>query len=611
VLTYTIDFSDTPLMTDMPTSELTLMGKDYYVLSNSSSTLTLLDSAEDVVLAEGESSSVNGKSVSIEFIGDNSVKLAVDGEVTNSLSEGQTYKLKDGSYVGIKEVLYTSKDSGVSKVEFSVGSGKLTLASGQEVQINEDNIPGLIATITNGGDNTLEDIRIAWSADEDLFITETSELVMPGFGAVKLSFGGLTYPAEEEITVQQGSSTYAVLDNFPLKDGPADINILYGSNGDFTGLGKDSDNRLVTTVGSRLTFDGDTDDYFVASWSDGSDAESYLMRATNFVLDGSYNKTDFQYYKDGAWVAAKSGAKATDEFSLGNVELQVEQVNRTEKNVIFTADNTGVNFTTLYSAEGMKVYLPYLAAENSTAIGAINLTSLRVITAGHANQTFYLQMVEEDKDENKASGDWINLTIGWDNSATKEVEVSAVAGGQVSGGAIEIGETNVFRDFTYSALATEILYDQPTSGQKSVKLMYHGEEVEAAVYITSSDAVVSNSGSSTLGDVLVMDTEVSSVSSKNLIIVGGSCINSAAATVLGGAYCGAAFTDATGVGSGQFLIQGFDGAISTGKLALVVAGYDAADTVNAATYLKTQTVDTAKKYVGTSATSAEMVVDTA
>ncbi|MCK9570608.1 hypothetical protein M0R72_16790, partial [Candidatus Pacearchaeota archaeon] len=103
--------------------------------------------------------------------------------------------------------------------------------------------------------------------------------------------------------------------------------------------------------------------------------------------------------------------------------------------------------------------------------------------------------------------------------------------------------------------------------------------------------------------------EVSSVSSKNLIVVGGSCINSVAANLLGAA-CGADFTEKTGVGSGQFLIQSIASPYSTGKIALVVAGFEAADTVNAATYLRTQTVDTTagKKYKGSSATSAELMV---
>ena len=56
------------------------------------------------------------------------------------------------------------------------------------------------------------------------------------------------------------------------------------------------------------------------------------------------------------------------------------------------------------------------------------------------------------------------------------------------------------------------------------------------------------------------------------------------------------------------MIQSFGDAYSTGKIALLVAGYDAEDTVNAARYLRTQTVmtDAGKKYIGTSSTSATL-----
>jgi len=151
-----------------------------------------------------------------------------------------------------------------------------------------------------------------------------------------------------------------------------------------------------------------------------------------------------------------------------------------------------------------------------------------------------------------------------------------------------------------------MLYDQPSSGQKSVKLMYHGEEVKADVYIAAPSVSVGGGGA--LGDVLVTDAEVSSVSSKNLVVVGGSCINSAAASLVGGAYCGSAWTTATGVGAGQFLIKGYASSSVTTRMALLVAGWEAADTTNAATYLRTQAVDTGKEYKGTSATQATLVV---
>ena len=162
---------------------------------------------------------------------------------------------------------------------------------------------------------------------------------------------------------------------------------------------------------------------------------------------------------------------------------------------------------------------------------------------------------------------------------------------------------------------TIITTDSSDSDQKTAVISYPDEQVYAQLYVAEESASIT-AGSTTsasatqLGEVLVKDSEVSSVSTKNLVIIGGSCINSAAASVLGGANCGAAFTESTGVGSGQFLIKGVSDSSITSKLALVVAGYEATDTVNAAQYLTTKTVDTDKEYKGTSSTTAEMVVTT-
>jgi hypothetical protein len=96
IMTYTLTMTDQPLVNDLTTSELTMMGKDYYVLSNASSgsnlILTLLDSAESTVLTEGSTATVAGHTVSLSptdgaFISSTEVVLVVDGEATNSLGE--------------------------------------------------------------------------------------------------------------------------------------------------------------------------------------------------------------------------------------------------------------------------------------------------------------------------------------------------------------------------------------------------------------------------------------------------------------------------------------------------------------------------------------------
>lgn len=664
ILTYQIDFSDTLVVTDMPTTELPLMGRSYYVLSNTSTTLTLLDSAASSIVSSEDTVTLDVDGTAYEVTAsifdtaNSKVKLTINGETTNLLAGTETQKLSDGAYVGVKEVIVQNFQGGVNQVEFSIGKGKLKLTKGTsntDVQINDQAVSGLTSNYTEVA-NVISQIKLIWAADNDLFVTEDSEVAMPGFETIKLSYGGLNYPAEELVSVRQGGDTYMTLDNFPLKSGEADIDFLYGNSTYFTAIGKDASNKLITDSDNdgNITFDKDTDEYFIASWTDTSDAESYLMRATNFVLDGSTNKFDLENYQDGSWVSKKSGAKATDSVTIGSVDLTIGNVDRTGKAVHIWRTNSDTatsitSFNTLYSAEGLTVYLPYLnttaidyntgnttfttavqacdwaQVEAADAVGELgyggvvtyNSTASAVAVMASATTTcvpeattFTLKMVEEDKSENKYSGDYFNLTIGWDSSTTAEAEVSDIVQEEVT--FVEIGDTDVWRSFMYSALATEFLWDKPSSGQKSVKIMYHGDEVAANVRISSSGAVITAGETGTdggaLGNVLYKDSEAANFADKNLIVVGGSCINSAAAALLGGSYCGADFTANTGVGAGEFVIKGYETSSITSELALLVAGYDVADTVNAVTYLKNNAFDTSASYKGTSATSAELIV---
>lgn len=117
-----------------------------------------------------------------------------------------------------------------------------------------------------------------------------------------------------------------------------------------------------------------------------------------------------------------------------------------------------------------------------------------------------------------------------------------------------------------------------------------------------------------LGTVAVMDSEVNSVSGKNLIVVGGSCVNSVAAKLLGSssALCGSAFTTKTGVGPGQFLIETFASPVNGAKIATLVAGYEAGDTKQAVKYVtdpsKTVMTDKGKSYKKSSSTFADVSV---
>ncbi|MEK6855136.1 MAG: hypothetical protein AABX73_02855 [Nanoarchaeota archaeon] len=165
-------------------------------------------------------------------------------------------------------------------------------------------------------------------------------------------------------------------------------------------------------------------------------------------------------------------------------------------------------------------------------------------------------------------------------------------------------------DFWGSIITT----DQSDSDAYSATISYPDSQVSASLYLAEDTASISGGTTSggtvkELGNPVFADTESASFSGKNLIVIGGSCVNSVAASLLGSStpLCGADFTTKTTVGAGQFLVETFSR--TGGKIATLVAGYHAPDTTNAAKYLTTQKPDTTagKKFVGTTATQATLV----
>lgn len=604
VLNYTLTMDDEPLWANLETKDLPLMGKNYYILDAVNNTsLTLLDSAGDGIVADDDvSTTVNagGKTyvVTAEYIGATSVKLNIDGKLTNVLSVAQTQRLDDGSYVGIREILYNSKESRSSSVEFSIGTGKLKLTDGDNVELNEDeSVDGLKVDLVSSGEK-LKSVNLIWTNDKEAFVTEDKTLTMPGFESLTLSYTGMTVTADgtkEAISIEPDGKDQMTLNNFPMETSDVTFSLLYGNTTyGWLGLGEDSETSLKTVASGALTFNGNTDAYFVVSYVNGDEAQSYLVKFDSFkeTNNGADNETSMSYMKDGAWEATTVGVDDTPTFGNSNIDLTIGTIDADAETVVVTP-GTNINFKEAYSKGGLKVNLPVIG---SGAGSSINLTL--VGPANHNRTSYNLLMEEEDKDNNKGSGSDITATLGFNSDG--EASVKAVSGGGAT--SEEIQSTNVYRNFVYSAHGTEILFDQSdeSSAQDSLILNYPTEEYVANVYLSASAAVTSEAGTV----LTIMDSEVASIGSQNLIVVGGSCINTVAAELLGGTLCGTDFSaKANNVGAGMFLIKTFDRPGVAGKVATLVAGYDALDTVNAANALTTKTVEIAvgKAYTGTTA----------
>jgi hypothetical protein len=255
---------------------------------------------------------------------------------------------------------------------------------------------------------------------------------------------------------------------------------------------------------------------------------------------------------------------------------------------------------------------------NITYSAASKANVYLVDTASHANIVRPALIILEEKDDgSNYQAMIVTLDSGYD------------------GDSLGLGVNDVIRTWTSDALNDEvqmetdqdkyqemdiwgslITFDKSDSDQATADISYPDEQLEALVYMAEETAVITAGGTGSSGGtsnvISISDAEISSATGKDIIVVGGSCVNSVAATLLGisSPTCGAGWTTATTVGSGQFLIQTFDR--GSDKVATLVAGYNAGDTTNAATFLTTQTVDTTvgKKYIGTSGTSATLATTT-
>jgi hypothetical protein len=621
ILNYTLDFTtnvESTLSTagrlqNIESKTLPLLGKNYYILTAENGTtrnvsagtsdtkLTLLDSANEATVGEGTPAtvSVGSKTYTVEITGIGTstsgdwVMLKVNGESTDKLSESSTKKLSDGSTLGVKSILYTSKESGTSKAIVSIGSGKLEITSGQDIVVNGNaitNLKGIIArTDASGGKEKIDKITINWKLTDKSFVASDKALLMPAFGAVQVIMGGVNFPGEETTQVIADGSDQMTL-KAPLKDGDVTLDLLAtnttGAWGNIGGKSDSSEKLKTTSVNNILLNYTNNDKLFIASWASTRDSETHLLYLQSLTKSSTEAKVKIQDKLTGSsYELSNSSAGATATF--GNVVLTLNSINYgdTERNVNFSI-NTGGSFNKLYTKEGLLVYLPWNSVDVTTTPGAINLTALPL--------TYNLILSEEDKDGNLGAG--ANITMALTSGGTgsdPKVSINPVTATTWAGTSdpIQIDQTKVYEGYVKSALASKVLWDKGDTSQYSAEVIYHGGESYADVYV-AAPSVATGAQAAVL---TVKDSEVSSVSTKNLIVVGGSCVNTVAAQVLGVASgtCGDAFTAATGVAANGALIKVAESPLLATKFAMLVAGYDAADTVKAATYVTAEKPSTA------------------
>jgi hypothetical protein len=588
ILRYEIEFDDVVNYTEMVDTEMPMLGKEYYVLAASSSQIDVLDSAEKVTISDGETITFQGKQVSIEYIDNTDVKLKIDGESTDKLGEHDYEELSDGSYVVINENLYEEKEVGISKAVISIGAGKMELIDADEVQINDEDVDGLEVDITDA--TGLSKLELIWKSDRETFLTSENAIVMPGFGEISLSFGGLDYESDSEVVQFQNGETLTIgMDNFDLpvmwfnsseygflgeEDNPLIVNTSNITNTTWTDAGSYPDLLAVFgkvysgNVGLTLS----EDDRFIVTRvdTDLSDCQTMYYQVNTVENDSGDILVELEDLIGSNDITLD--AIETDE--VGDITVQLLAINGSTAGkayVNFSAGSDTITYNKVVSDKGLVITIPTNAATTVNTTGAV------------------FALVEANKDEDVGAGTAFTVTVK--NTSNDKLHVSTH---NLTSYDEDESDDN-YIGMVPSDLASKFSFDT-SADEYDFEVEYFGKEATAQVTLTVGGSVETSAGV-----MVVKDSEVSSVSGKNLIVVGGSCINSVAASILGGSLCGSSFTSATGVGSGQYLIESVASPLDSSKVALLVAGYEAADTQAASAYLRTQTVDTTvgKKGVGT------------
>lgn len=600
---YSITFSTNPestigsdqSLTDFENKNIILMGKNYYILDFKNGTtpkLTLLDAATSSSISEGETKTITVGTttyeVSINFITSGTsggeVILTVNGQNTEKMSDtgtnyGNTFKLSDGTYIGVKSVNVQNYAGGIKNVDFSIGKGKLEInGAGGNVKINDKTISDLYGFITlspstTAGKTQWQKLVIKWKPDTKKFLTPSHDLTMPGFEAIKFTMADTTIAAKEITKVEYGGTEYMQLKT-TLKSGDITIPILYQkqSEANLSAIGQSRTQQLATSATQTLVYNDNSsvNTGFIASWASTKDSETYYLTAdvTHDYDNGKNTTTIYDISVPGTKTALCSeNLEPTNTCKVGgNVVLTVTDVRwdpNGQQNVTLGI-NTAGGFNTVYTKSGLTIILPTGLTPSMT--------------------TYPIQFLEENKDGTLGAGARFNVTIGTTGTVPSK-KISALTVEGITDFYETSSGSKLWEGYVVSELGTKVTHDKTSSDQYTATIEYHDTEMFANVFAASPAVTVvpgtpGTPGSVELGDIKVTDAQVSSVSDKNLIVIGGSCINVVAAKVLGATtpVCGAEFTALTGVGAGEYLIKTVSSPYNSAKVAMLVAGYEGQET---------------------------------
>jgi len=645
--------------------EVSILGQEYVINEVEDNSITITN-AEKLFLAEGDTTTVDGVSLTIEDIYDESI--IINGVV---IDEGKKETV-NGVEVKVEEVYFTSKDNSVSKVEIYAGGDISKEYSDGDAFIGEDDDdPEWVWSISNPGyDDGYIGVRydLRQTDEEDDVVYAGEEYIFPN-GFATVSFDSLTevdyseyevYFDEVELYTEYDNDKGYVSntddvdvevvvingaedDSFELFDIHGELvetNTLYLYKVDevvrvyYRDVSDDFDGKpmfykeisldfpeLQDMLNSKKETLAEALSNVTAAEADVTAAEEKVSTISNSFEDTNYNVSDEDCYRSDV-----NEDELINQLDIDFIENKIGATDcGTNNNWCELADVNGDSIVSQSDMDIANNYINILDINRDGAINQADVTAAEAdVTAAKADVTAVEEIVtaaEADVTAAEELVDSYSLVIATLVSDDTEMAVSISEDGKTLSIVENDNITNINialgDDFAHLGSMPEeaekvdvivngtdigtkendvmdnygIIIESPESNADDDKVVFRvpSERVYAQISVLGSteNTVVNTTAvkptATELGITKITDGSITAASGKNIIVVGGSCINTVAANLLGGKACGEEFTAKTGVSVGQVLIETFDR--GDGSLATVVAGYNAADTVRGVNYL--------------------------
>ncbi len=593
-------------LTDIDDVEITMLGKPYTIVTARRNgnkpgnvTLTLMGGAVRDTLLEGSTKTYTIDStdyeVTLDFVDSNSAKFTVNGDASRDMLDGDTDKVA-GVTLGVSEILYQAYAGGVHTATFFLGAQKLfikdtsisdTLYS-NELKVDDETIDGSYVSIEGSDDSAtfkIDKIVVNMSADDDYYIpaggklSENPELSEPDLLFTRgwdIEYQGLSDEPFNEIRIKTaGSDDYELefvdgsgnIAKFPLINVVADDNIRFGDNNDDLIV---AENRTITK-----------DDYFIITDESDTNGErkSYALRyrgADKLSADNPVIK--FDDLGSGERIERTlSAPSAQTDVAIGFDTTPLSEVAQIKLGGgIFRV----FNVTTAASTKDFDIVVD-LDADNSLTVEGVSINTkygafVNITNSSAKGITVEIDTVNSDDYDDKNPSPLI-----FDLNATSgEVRLVLSPSQNHTFRAPDDDDKNTYAYTTYGAFVKR---STPTSDPQEVVVQYPQNQRLPQVFISAAGTTYTATAATTEGAVSIqridvgatkLASEVPNIKAVNAILVGGPCANAASAAIMdSGADCTEGFTP--GVGK----INLYE---NNGNVAMLVAGYSAADTRNAA-----------------------------